>query len=333
MSIAATVGVPIITGIPACIHDGFVALERLRGVDQMYLLYALKSLEDELRSAGQTGSQANVNTEIVNGLLLDLPPEPEQKRIAEALRDADGQISALKSLVMKKRAIRQGMMKQLLNGETRLPGFGGPSESHRLREIGGTYGGLTGKTRDDFGRGEGAYITFLELINNIRVRGRHLECVRVGKSERQNRVLRGDLLFNGSSETPEEVALSAVVDFDTSATTYLNSFCFGYRIKRRDLADPTFVAYYFRSSHGRSLVASLAQGATRYNIAKTKFLDLALTLPSLDDQKAIVAALNDCEDEIELLNTRLAKAEDLKQGMMQELLTGRTRLLVGEPVG
>jgi type I restriction enzyme, S subunit len=121
MSIAATVGVPIITGIPACIHDGFVAIQGLRSVDQMYLLYTLKSMQDELRSSGQTGSQANVNTDIVKRLQIALPPLSEQKAIAAALLDMDNLIANLERVTITKQAVKKGMMQQLLTGRVRLP--------------------------------------------------------------------------------------------------------------------------------------------------------------------------------------------------------------------
>lgn len=196
----------------------------------------------------------------------------------------------------------------------------------RLRDVGSTYGGLTGKTKADFGCGDASFVTFLEVINGTRLRGRALERVRVAKGERQNCVMRGDLLFNGSSETPEEVALSAVVDFDPDAFTFLNSFCFGFRLRPDAAVDPTFLAYFFRSSSGRSLVASLAQGATRYNIAKTKLLDVELALPSVERQREIVESLTDADELIAALERMIAKKQAIKQGMMQQLLTGKTRL-------
>lgn len=196
----------------------------------------------------------------------------------------------------------------------------------RLREVGATYGGLTGKTKADFGSGDASFVTFLEVINSTRLRGTALERVRVGRGEQQHRVLRGDLLFNGSSETPEEVALSAVVDFDPDVATYLNSFCFGFRLRPNAAVEPTFLAYFFRASAGRSLVASLAQGATRYNIAKTKFLEVELALPSLDRQREVVAALTSADDLIAALERMIAKKQAIKRGMMQQLLTGKTRL-------
>lgn len=196
----------------------------------------------------------------------------------------------------------------------------------RLRDLGSTYGGLSGKTKADFGRGDASFVTFLEVINSTRLTGRQLERVHVDKGESQNRVMRGDLLFNGSSETPEEVALSAVVEFDPSANTYLNSFCFGYRLRELGIADPTYLAYFFRSNAGRRLVSSLAQGATRYNIAKTKFLDLEVDLPPLSQQRDTVDALLASDSAIATLERQIAKKVAIKRGMMQQLLTGRTRL-------
>lgn len=196
----------------------------------------------------------------------------------------------------------------------------------RLRDVGSTYGGLTGKTKADFGTGDASFVTFLEVINNTRLHGTSLERVRVARGERQNRVMRQDLLFNGSSEIPEEVALSAVVDFEPTTDTFLNSFCFGFRLRQTETVNPAYLAYFFRSSSGRSLVASLAQGATRYNIAKTKFLDVEIALPSPERQRQIVEFLEDADGLIATLERLIAKKQAIKRGMMQRLLTGRTRL-------
>ncbi|MDA8039147.1 MAG: restriction endonuclease subunit S [Actinomycetota bacterium] len=263
---------------------------------------------------------------------LPLLPLSEQRQIAEALSDADGMIESLERLITKKQAIKQGMMQELLTGRTRLPGFTDPWRSVRLRDSGSTYGGLTGKDKDDFGTGSASYVTFLEVMASARLLGQRLERVSVRPGERQNQVKRGDILFNGSSETPEEVALAAVVDYDPAPQTYLNSFCFGYRLADARVVDPLYLAYFFRSGGGRRLIASLAQGATRYNISKTKLLELSPSLPRLDEQRAIVGVLRTVEAEIELMDARLQKARLIKQGMMQELLTGRTRLPVREAV-
>jgi len=192
----------------------------------------------------------------------------------------------------------------------------------RLRDVGATYGGLTGKTKADFGHGDALFVTFMEVMACPRLRGAQLERVNVTKGENQNRVLKGDLLFNGSSETSDEVALSAVVVYDPTQKTYLNSFCFGYRLKRLDVVDPVYLAYFFRSRQGRQLVSALAQGAIRYNIAKTKFLELEVPLPALERQRDVVAALTQSEDLVEAIRLLAAKRRMLGSGLTQQLLSG-----------
>jgi len=150
--------------------------------------------------------------------------------------------------------------------------------------------------------------------------------VRVAASEGQNQAYKGDLFFNGSSETPEEVGMCAVL-LDKLQNVYLNSFCFGFRLRSGVEADGLYLAYFFRSGEGRALLYSLAQGATRYNLSKTNFLKLEIPLPILKEQTAIAAVLSDMDAELAALEARRDKTRALKQGMMQELLTGRIRLL------
>jgi len=325
-----TRGKSAILGVPAAMNQACAAVEVPPGLSAAFLLQYLSAQYDSIRALSNSGGQENLSGEIVKKIPIILPSEPEQQRISMILHDVDALISSLSRLLVKRQSTRQGLMQQLFSARARLPGFTEHLREMSLRDIGSSYGGLTGKSKEDFGHGTATFITFLEVMNHTRLSGRQLERVRVKKSEHQNRVLRGDVLFNGSSETPEEVALSAVVAFDPEPTTYLNSFCFGFRIKRTDIADPTFLAYLFRSNPGRTLIAPLAQGATRYNIAKTKLLDVALALPDLEEQRAIAAVMNDCEDEISATAMRLDKARATKQGMMQQLFTGRTRLPAGE---
>jgi len=301
-------------------------------VDSEFLYYAAATLSSQVQN--QAGEQAVpiVSKSRFAEFEIPLPALAEQRKIATALRDADDLVASLECLITKKQAIKQGMMQELLTGRTRLPGFSDPWRPFRLRDMGSTYGGLTGKDKDDFGIGSSLYVTFLEVMASARLLGQRLERVSVRPGERQNQVRRGDILFNGSSETAEEVALAAVVDYDPTPRTYLNSFCFGYRLAAAKVVDPLYLAYFFRSGVGRRLIASLAQGATRYNISKTKLLELSPLLPRFDEQRAIVEVLCTVEDELDLINARLAKARDIKQGMMQELMTGRTRLPLQEAV-
>jgi type I restriction enzyme S subunit len=120
MSICATVGRPIITDIDTCIHDGFVVFESLRS-NKRFLYYVLKSIEGDWAKHGQTGSQMNLNTGLINRTEVDAPKtEAEQAAIAAVLSDMDAEITALQTKLDKARQLKQGMMHNLLSGKIRL---------------------------------------------------------------------------------------------------------------------------------------------------------------------------------------------------------------------
>lgn len=268
----------------------------------------------------------SLNQRILSGVQIPYALPEEQRAIATALSDVDALIAGLEKLIAKKRDLKQAAMQQLLTGQTRLPGFSGAWEVKRLGEIGATYGGLVGKSKADFGHGAAQYVPFVNVMANVVIDCSAFELVNVSTAELQNEVLCGDLLFNGSSETPEEVAMCSLMA-QTVDNLYLNSFCFGFRLKPNVSTNGLFLAYYMRSSIGRNLMKSLAQGSTRYNLSKGALLDAGLTLPCEQEQTAIATILSDMDAELAALETRLAKTRALKQGMMQELLTGRTRLV------
>jgi type I restriction enzyme S subunit len=111
---------------------------------------------------------------------------------------------------------------------------------------------------------------------------------------------------------------------------YLNSFCFGFRFRDGAETDGLFLAYYLRGREGRELMKSLAQGSTRYNLSKIALLQCPLSLPPLPEQTAIASVLTEMDAELARLTQQREKTRALKQAMMQELLTGRTRLVSPE---
>ena len=119
MSICATVGRPIIMRKDVCIHDGFVVFDNLRA-DKEYLYYFLSNMEESWSKHGQTGSQMNLNTDLINSTSVLLPPLAEQRAIAAVLSDMDAEIAALERRRDKTRVVKQGMMQQLLTGQVRL---------------------------------------------------------------------------------------------------------------------------------------------------------------------------------------------------------------------
>ncbi|MCA9623175.1 MAG: restriction endonuclease subunit S, partial [Myxococcales bacterium] len=217
-------------------------------------------------------------------------------------------------------------MQELLTGKRRLPGFEGEWEMTTLGQLGATYGGLTGKTKADFGSGAARFIPFLNVVTNSIIDREFFEPVRVGIGENQNRAAQGDLFFNGSSETPEEVGLCAVLR-NEEPDLYLNSFCFGFRPHPDAGLDGLYLAFFFRGPSGRDLMKSLAQGSTRYNLSKRALLGVEFGLPGSDEQRAISHVLHEMDAEIDALRSKLAKARMIKQGMMHNLLTGKIRLV------
>jgi type I restriction enzyme S subunit len=312
-----------------CINQS-VAIIRPNGrVEPPFLKVLLESPRYQKRMVDDAGGSTikHIYITIVDKMPLGLPiDKAEQRAIAEALSDVDGLLGGLDRLIAKKRDLKQGAMQQLLTGQTRLPGFHGEWEVKTLGEVGTTYSGLTGKTKADFGVGSGRYITFMGVISNVVIDCSAFDRVQVNPTESQNRVLKGDLVLNGSSETPEEVAMCAVLTEDIH-DLFLNSFCFGFRFRDGAHSDAKFLAYYLRSKQGRELIKSLAQGSTRYNFSKLSLLKSPFCLPTLPEQTAIAAVLSDMDAELAALEERREKTRQLKQGMMQELLTGRTRLV------
>jgi type I restriction enzyme S subunit len=317
-------------GLPVYINQ-HIALVRLpqAEVNPRFVAYYLSGAASQARFKAMTdaGAKAGMSLSGVKQVLAATPPtHQEQTDIAQALTDADALIDSLEQLLTKKRQIKQGAMQELLTGKRRLPVFTQPWKSVCLGELGRTYGGLTGKNKADFGHGSATYVTFMNVIANTTMDVREVERVNVVPTESQNAVRSGDLLFNGSSETPEEVALCCWVK-SCDENVYLNSFCFGFRPHNTEMFSGYFMAQFFRARPGRAAVSALAQGATRYNIAKTALLRQPITLPCVDEQHAIGEVLAAIDAEIAVIKTRLTKARDLKQAMAQALLTGRIRLV------
>ena len=307
------------------VSQHFMAWTCGQRLDNHFLYYWLQSKKPEFERIANGNTIKTIGLPYFKELTIPLPPLEEQKHIASALSGIDTLISSLDQLIAKKRDIQQTTMQQLLTGQIRLPGFRGEWNVKPMRALGNTYGGLAGKTKIDFGHGEARYIPFMNVMTDTVIDANWLEPVDVAPDEAQNLAKKGDLFFNGSSETPEEVGFCSVL-LDEIPNLYLNSFCFGFRFNTAARVNGLFFAYWFRSKAGRAAMSVLAQGATRYNIAKSAFMQLEIPQPLEEEQTAISTVLSDMDAELAALETRRDKARQIKQGMMQELLTGRIRL-------
>jgi type I restriction enzyme, S subunit len=336
MTITGNVGrVILLEGVGVANINQHIVRIRLRDqrFDSWFIYHYLsqKQIRENYESITTGQAYPQLSLAQVRDTVIKAPPIGEQRAVAAYLNVADSLIAVIERIIVKKEAIKRGMMQQLLTGKTRLPGFVRPWKEWSMDSLGNTYGGLAGKTKNDFGVGRAQYVPFMAVMTGVRVARQSLLRVRVTSGERQNAVKLGDLLFNASSETPDELALCAVAG-DLPEDTYLNSFCFGFRLSDADTADPLFIAYLFRSEIGRRFTNTLAQGAIRYNLSRSQFRNMLVILPSVDEQHAIAGVLESVDADIGALRDRLTKAKAIKQGMMQELLTGRTRLSVAEEV-
>jgi type I restriction enzyme S subunit len=321
-----TRGKVAVLGLDASTNQACAAISLQNGL-QEYVFHNLSGRYKELRNLSNTGNQENLSGALIKKFLVPFPPsKSEQSAIATVLSETDSLITKLGKLIAKKEAIKKGTIQALLSGKKRLPGFNEKWKKKKLSEIGKPYGGLSGKSKKDFDNGKQAYIPFMNVMSNAIIDTDYFDYVTISPSENQNKVLKGDLLFNGSSETPEEVGMCSVLLKDVP-NLYLNSFCFGFRLNKELNASGLFLSYFFRSNLGRKLFFSSAQGATRYNLSKNNFLKIEIPFPEPEEQEALGDIIRDLENEIWHLNDKAEKCRSIKQGMMQNLLTGKIRLL------
>lgn len=162
----------------------------------------------------------------------------------------------------------------------------------RLKEIGTFYSGLSGKSKSDFSEGNALLVTYRNIFNNPVLNPAIKDTVVVGKNEKQNEVLWGDILITGSSETPADAGMSSVVLFTPQEKMYLNSFCFGFRLNDMNEVLPSYIGHLLRSTSIRAAISKTAFGVTRFNVNRMRFADIEIPLPPLNIQKEIVSILD-----------------------------------------
>ena len=196
----------------------------------------------------------------------------------------------------------------------RFRGFGDAWEQRKLGEMGQTYTGLSGKTKDDFGHGQARFVTYMNVFSNPISNPEMTEPIEI--DPKQNEVEVGDAFFTTSSETPEEVGMSSIL-LEKREKTYLNSFCFGFRPSEK--IDSYYLAYMLRSESTRAKIILLAQGISRYNISKNKVMEIAVSLPSLDEQKMIGQYFSQLDNLITLHQRKVEKLTNVKKSMLEKM--------------
>ena len=162
----------------------------------------------------------------------------------------------------------------------------------KLGELGKFYGGLSGKSKNDFTNGNEKFITYKNVYANPSLNLDIEDRVKINPGERQNTLQYGDIIFTGSSETPDECGFSSVITTKTSEKLYLNSFCFFFRLDNQSILLPDFAKHLFRAESIRYQIGKTASGVTRYNVSKDKMKQVQIPLPALPVQREIVRILD-----------------------------------------
>ena len=190
-------------------------------------------------------------------------------------------------------------------------------EEIKLKDIGLTYAGLSGKTKEDFDKGNCKFINFVSVLNdNISID--MLPMVKIKNGEKQNEVQKSDIFFNTSSEVKEEVGLCSTICENVS-NVYLNSFCFGFRISDINKVNNEYLNCLLHCNAYRKQISNLGQGFTRVNISKNELLDLLVKIPKSKIQHEIIEVNRKISNKLKLEEVKYQKLNKIKKGLLQNM--------------
>ena len=311
--------------VPLCYESAqsfttLITRPNTKEIDSSFLCHYINSEEGQrFFEQGQIGgAQKNVNAGTLRKMPIPIPPPCEQRAIAEALSDVDALLGALDQLIAKKRDLKQAAMQQLLTGQTRLPGFHGEWEVKRLGDVAEMgSGGTPPSSVPAYYDGEIPWVSISDLTKGGKI---------ISSTDR-------NLTHAGFSNSAAQMfsvgtvlyAMYASLGECSIAGVSLCSSQAILGIRPNDKLNAEFL-YYFLTAL-KPIVKSLGQQGTQSNLNKGMVQDFRFHLPSLPEQTAIANMLSDMDVELAALELRRDKTRALKQGMMQELLTGRTRLV------
>lgn len=284
-----------------------------------YVLYDM-NLNQYSESSAQPGLSVKKLLEIEYPIPQN---KEEQTAIAEALSDVDSLIFSLQRLIEKKKAIKQGAMQELLTGKKRLPGFSGEWRTYKLGELGSFDKGC-GISRAESNTGNFPAVRYGELYTKHTDYVRqYYSCISGDVAQTAKRVTFGDILFAASGETKEEIGVcAAIVDRrDIFAGGDIVVFTPTTEI------NPIFLGTLLNMPFVQKQKSERGQGDAVVHIHADSLSEIIISMPEKNEQEAIATVIKDFNDEIEQLEKKLAKYQQIKQGMMQELLTGRIRLV------
>lgn len=316
----ATLGVAKILGIECCANDGIAALiNQIKG-NKRFICHYFNTQTKHLREVVATGNgQPNLNTKLIGEILVPFPTPSEQRVIVEALDDVDKLISALDVVIAKKCDLTQAVMQQLLTGKQRLPGY---IEAWGVKLLGEVTNidpdNLRVDTDPDFAFN---YIS-LEDVDWGRLNGYSEQVFRTAPSRARRKLQKGDVLF--STVRPN---LKSHLFFSEEGQHWICSTGFSVVRAKAKVTSPGYVFFQLFGDRLSRQIDTLLTGSNYPAINSADVQALEIPIPSYEEQTAIAAVLSDMDAEVAALEQRQEKIRTLKQAMMQELLTGKTRLI------
>ena len=320
---AGTRGSCALLGTEATTNQSCMAIYGTDKLDIKYLYHYYVSNGDKLAFQYCQGTkQQSYTAAIVKKLPILLPPFSEQQHISEALSDMDELIASLEKIITKKKSIKQGTMQELLTGKRRLPGFSEAWKTVCLSEIGHFIKGA-GISRADANTGKLPAVRYGELYTKhdfyIKEYYSHIS---PQIAEKATPVSYGCILFAASGETKEEIGkCAAVIDH---GTVYAGGDTLVFF--PAEPIDPVFLGSLLNAPQVAAQKAQRGQGDAIVHIHADSLSEIVITIPNYEEQSAIAAFLLSADGEIDSLMNKLVKARQIKQGMMQQLLTGKIRL-------
>lgn len=269
-----------------------------------------------IENASVGSTMVNLNQGVLHGLKIQFPPLPEQRAIAAALSDTAALLSSLDRLLAKKRDIKQAVMQQLLTGKQRLSGFRGEWEAKRLGEL---FDITTGSSKTKYIKKGGRYL--IVDMGSVSVQGKLIASKPTDYS--------GDFLKRGDLVMPKDdigggniIGKAAYIDEDDRYI--LSDHIYALKIRP---GNSLFLSHVINGNATNSALRKKVSGSAQLGLGRKSVEEQLVPFPELAEQTAIAAVLSDMDAEIDALQERRDKTRAVKQGMMQELLTGRTRLV------
>ncbi|MGX0301653.1 restriction endonuclease subunit S [Staphylococcus hominis] len=318
----AGIGNTAILAKEGCTNQGFQSIIPNSEKIDSYFIYTISNHIKKYALKHAAGSTfLEISGKELGKMKLFLPSLKEQQKIGVFFSKLDRQIELEEEKLELLEQQKKGYMQKLFSQELKFRDKNGNDfpewQLKNLSELGETFTGLSGKTKDDFGYGDGLFITYMNVFKNTIAKSDMVERVKIEANENQNKVQYGDILFTTSSEVPNEVGMSSIWLFNQD-NVYLNSFCFGFRVVVNYIK-PVYLARYLRSEEMRKTITILAQGSTRFNISKKEMMKLNIKVPYIEEQIKIDNFFNKIDTLILKQGKKIELLKQRKQGLLQKM--------------